>query len=92
MRELLCLLGIWAAAMSLAAFCAMGFDKRRARRGGRRVPEKTLLMLALLGGSPGAVAGMHCFRHKTRHWYFRWGLPAILLLQCAALAFLLCRR
>ena len=38
----------------------------------------------LLGGSVGALLGMHVFRHKTRHWYFRWGIPAIFLLQLAA--------
>ena len=44
----------------------------------------SLLLLAVLGGSVGAVAGMFHFHHKTRHWYFRWGLPALLLLQLAA--------
>ena len=45
------------------------------------VPEKTLFLLALIGGSVGAWAGMYTFRHKTRHWYFVWGIPAILLAQ-----------
>ena len=40
-----------------------------------------MLLLALLGGSPGALLGMWTFRHKTRHWYFKFGLPAILLAQ-----------
>ena len=48
-----------------------------------RVPEKTLFLLPLLGGSVGAVLGMNTFRHKTKHWYFRWGLPAILIVQVA---------
>ena len=47
----------------------------------RRVPEKTLLVTAAIGGSLGAIAGMWIFRHKTKHWYFVYGLPAILLLQ-----------
>lgn len=38
-------------------------------------------MLALIGGSLGSIAGMHLFRHKTRHWYFLYGMPAILILQ-----------
>ena len=67
--------------MSLLDFCLMGFDKRRARRDGWRVRERTFFIVALLGGALGGVIGMFCFRHKTRHWYFRYGLPAILLLQ-----------
>ena len=62
---------IWAlvdvALASAAALALMGWDKSRgARRTGRRVPERTLLLCALLGGSPGAYAGRWLFRHKTR--------------------------
>ena len=72
------------AAISLAAFFLMWLDKRRARRkGARRVRERTLFLSALLGGSLGAAAGMRLFRHKTKHWYFVWGMPAILALQTA---------
>ena len=77
-RGLLCL---YLLAVNLAALVVYGSDKRRARRGRRRVPEKTLFALALLGGSIGAIAGMHLFHHKTRHWYFRFGLPMILVVQ-----------
>ena len=70
---------------NLTAFCLMGWDKSRSKRpSARRVPERRLFLTALLGGSVGAVAGMFHFHPKTRHWYFRWGLPAILLLQLAA--------
>ena len=70
------------AAINLAAFFLMWLDKRRARRkGARRVRERTLFLSALLGGSVGAIAGMRLFRHKTKHWYFAWGMPAILILQ-----------
>ena len=66
--------------VNLAAFFLMWSDKRRAQReGARRIPEKTLFLAALLGGS----LGMRLFRHKTKHWYFVWGMPAILLLQLA---------
>ena len=47
----------------------------------RRIPEKTLFVTAAVGGSIGAMAGMWLLRHKTRHWYFAWGMPVILLLQ-----------
>ena len=71
--------------INLAAFCMMGWDKRQSKReGARRTPEKRLFLAAVLGGSVGAIAGMFHFRHKTRHWYFRYGLPAILILQLAA--------
>ena len=71
------------AAVNLLAFTVYGADKRRARKDKRRVPEKTLFLLAIIGGSVGAWAGMYTFRHKTRHWYFVWGIPAILLAQVA---------
>ena len=82
---------IYLAAINLAAFLTFGADKRRARRNAWRVPEQTLFLLAVLGGSLGAILGMRAFRHKTRHWYFRYGLPAILLAQLA-LAWWLCSR
>lgn len=70
------------AAINLAAFFLMWLDKRRARRKGAwRIRERTLFLSALLGGSVGAIAGMRLFRHKTKHWYFVWGMPAILAAQ-----------
>jgi uncharacterized membrane protein YsdA (DUF1294 family) len=74
---------VWLAAVNLAAFALMGWDKRQARTGGWRVRESTLFLSALLGGSLGAVAGMGFFHHKTRHWYFKFGMPAILAAQIA---------
>ena len=62
----------------------MGIDKRRAKRDAWRIRERTLFLLALFGGSLGAMAGMWIFHHKTRHWYFVIGMPAILILQLAA--------
>ena len=69
---------------NLAAFILMGVDKSKARRHRWRIPERTLFFSAVLGGSVGAMAGMWFFRHKTRHWYFVVGMPAILALQVAA--------
>ena len=90
------LLAIWLVLVNLAAFVVFGWDKFKAKYrekhpAARRVPERTLFLLALLGGSVGAIAGMHVFHHKTRHRSFRWGMPAILLAQLAAAAWLLLR-
>ena len=74
--------------MNLWGFASMGLDKQRARRGKWRVPDKTLFLVALLGGSLGSTVGMHVFHHKTKHWYFRYGLPAIFLAQAAVAVWL----
>ena len=84
-------LALWLVCINAATFAVYGADKRRARRGAWRVPEKTLFLLPLLGGSVGALLGMKVFRHKTKHWYFVWGVPAILLAQAALAAWLLYR-
>ena len=72
-------------AINIATFSAFGAGKRRARRESWRIPEKTLFLLSLLGGSAGALLGMRIFHHKTRKWYFRFGIPLLLILQGAAL-------
>ena len=74
---------VWLAVINLLTFIVYGADKRRARKGKWRVPEKTLFLLPLLGGSIGALLGMRVCHHKTKHWYFVWGIPAILLAQIA---------
>lgn len=80
------LLAGYLALVNLWAFGLMWFDKHRAGAGGRRIRERTLFLSALLGGSLGAVLGMWALRHKTRHWYFVWGMPLILLAQLALAA------
>lgn len=67
--------------INLAGFVMMGIDKNRAKRGAWRIPEKTLFTCALLGGSLGTTLGMSTFRHKTRHWYFKYGMLLILVVQ-----------
>ncbi len=76
--------------VNLATFIAYGIDKLKARRNGalhnkrhlsRRIPEVALLLLAALGGSPAALLAMYLFRHKTLHKKFRYGVPAILIIQ-----------
>lgn len=95
---------IWAAdlvllaAMTAVGFLVMGLDKGIARKNGarsaqgkatrRRVPERTLFLIAALGGSLGVLAGMYLFRHKTKHKSFVFGVPLILAAQIA-LAWLL---
>ena len=79
------------AAVNLVTFTVYGVDKAKARRGAWRVPEKTLFLLPLLGGSVGALLGMQVFHHKTKHWYFVWGVPTILLAQLALAVWLLTR-
>ena len=73
------------AAMNLLAFALMGIDKAKAKRGSWRIPEKTLFLAAALFGALGGTLGMKVFRHKTRHWYFRWGFPALLAVQLVLL-------
>lgn len=80
------LLICWLLIINLITFFVFGADKLQAKRKEkkdtvRRVPEKTLLILAVLGGSPGALLGMKVWRHKTLHRAFRWGVPVILALQ-----------
>ena len=79
---------IYLTALNLFTFFAYGWDKFCAKRGIWRTPEKRLLLLALLGGSLGAYAGMWLFRHKTRHLTFRLALPVILAAQLIALIYL----
>lgn len=79
--------------MTLVGLGTMGLDKTIARKNGervqrgrkprRRIPEKTLFLIAALGGSLGVLLGMYTFRHKTKHWYFVVGVPAILAAQLA---------
>lgn len=81
---------IWLAGVNVVTFALYGIDKHRAKKGRWRIPERTLL-LPLLGGSVGGILGMAAFHHKTRHWYFRMGLPVMLLLQAAAAVYLAAR-
>lgn len=78
--------GGWVLAASAAGFLLMVWDKWQARRGGRRVPERVLWLVALLGGTPGLLLGMQLCRHKTRQWAFAWGLPLLLAAQAWFLA------
>ncbi|MBQ4260053.1 MAG: DUF1294 domain-containing protein [Lachnospiraceae bacterium] len=78
----------YAVIINIIGFTLMGVDKKRAIRGAYRISEASLFMVAILGGALGATLGMHHFRHKTRHWYFRLGLPFIFLVEIAILIYL----
>lgn len=75
------LVGCCLTVVNAVAFIVYGIDKCRARNGKWRIPAATLLMLTVVGGSVGAWLGMKAWHHKTRHGKFRYGVPAILLLQ-----------
>lgn len=88
-KELWQLLGLYLLLVNLCAFFVMGIDKRRAKKDRWRISEKTLFLPVILGGGLGGICGMKLFHHKTRHWYFRFGFPAIFLIESALLLFLL---
>jgi len=72
---------VYLAVINFISFITMGVDKHKAMKRTWRIPESTLFVLAFIGGSIGSIAGMHIFHHKTRHWYFLYGMPAILIVQ-----------
>ncbi len=67
----------------------MGIDKRKAIKKRWRIRESTLFLIAFVGGSIGAILGMRIFHHKTKHWYFVYGIPLILLIQIAVGVYLI---
>ena len=74
--------------INIITFITYGIDKAKARKGAWRITEKTLIGLAVAGGSIGALAGMSFFHHKTRKPLFKIGIPVILLIEAAAAAWL----
>ena len=79
--DVISVLIIYFALVNLLGFYAMYTDKQRAKKRAFRIPEATLFTIAIIGGSIGCIIGMYLFRHKTRHWYFVYGMPLILILQ-----------
>lgn len=79
------ILAIW----NVAIFTLYGMDKRKARRGARRISEKTLLLAAAFMGGPGAILGMYTFRHKTKHPKFVIGVPLLLIMNITAVIVLI---
>jgi uncharacterized membrane protein YsdA (DUF1294 family) len=74
------------AIMNITAFVLMGHDKRCARQGKWRVPEKTLFLVTACFGGLGGVLGMKVFHHKTQHWYFKVFFPVLLIIQIAVIS------
>ena len=75
-------------AINAVAFIMYGIDKYKAKKAKWRISEATLLLLPVLGGSIGAWMGMKVWHHKTMHKKFKYGIPAILLIQIALIAYL----
>ena len=81
MEDIMRYLIIYIVIINIIAFLAMYIDKRKAKYGKWRIPEQSLFILALIGGSIGAIIGMYTFRHKTKKLRFSVGFPVILVLQ-----------
>lgn len=75
--------------INIIGLLSMFIDKYRAIKNKWRIPEKTLFLIAILGGSIGSNIGMRLFRHKTKHWYFVFGMPAILIIQLVIISLIL---
>ena len=87
--DVITLLSSYFAAINLIGFALMGIDKHKAKKRAFRIPEATLFIVAIIGGSIGSILGMYTFRHKTRHRSFVYGMPFILLVQIALIVALL---
>ena len=74
--------------INIVTFFVYGIDKRKAKQGSWRISEATLLILAVIGGSIGALLGMKVWRHKTMHKKFKYGLPLILIIQIILIGYL----
>lgn len=79
---------IYITIMNVAGFCFMWLDKAKAKAGAWRIAERTLFGIAAAGGSFGVWMGMEVFRHKTKHWYFKYGIPVICLIEVLLYYFL----
>ena len=79
---------IWLIIINIITFAVFGIDKKKAIDGKFRISELTLFVLSLLGGSLGGLIAMHAFHHKTRKWYFKFGIPLILIAWIALIAWL----
>lgn len=74
--------------INIITFMMYGIDKLKAKKGKWRISEATLLMMAIVGGSIGAWAGMRIWHHKTMHKKFQYGIPAIIIMQISLMVYL----
>ena len=79
---------VYLVVVNIVGFVIMGVDKKRAIDHAWRIPEKTLFTCSFIGGSVGTLAGMYFFKHKTKHWYFVVGMPAILIGQIVIFSYI----
>lgn len=79
---------IYLLVINVVAFLIFGWDKLQARKNRWRISERTLFLSALLGGGLGGIAGMKVWHHKTRKWYFKFGIPLIVVLQMGAVLYM----
>ena len=89
MTEIQKILIIYFVTINVATFLTFGIDKWKARQAKMRIREAALLILAVLGGSIGALLGMQVWHHKTQHKKFKYGLPLILLVQIVLIYFII---
>ena len=89
MSEIQKIIIIYLTSINVATFITYGIDKMKAKRSKWRIREASLLLLAVLGGSIGALFGMKVWHHKTMHKKFKYGVPAILIVQMAIIGYLL---
>ena len=82
------LLGVYLIIINIIGMALMWLDKQKAKKHAWRIPEATLFFVAFIGGALGLTIGMFSFRHKTKHWYFRYGFPTILACQICILIYL----
>ena len=75
-------------AINIVSFFLYGIDKYKAKKNKWRISEATLLMMAVIGGSIGAWVGMRLWHHKTMHKKFKYGIPLIIIMQIALVAYL----
>ena len=75
--------------INVVTFLVYGIDKWKAKQGSWRISEATLLILAVIGGSIGALLGMKVWRHKTQHKKFRYGIPVIIIIQLVIIGYFL---
>lgn len=90
MQILVIALAVYLVVINIATFIVYGVDKSKSKKKKWRISEKTLILLAVVGGSIGAILGMNIFRHKTKHLKFSIGVPVIIALQIVVAVVFIC--